>query len=187
MSGFIPEITTIVSVTVKDENLNEAINLMESSDVLNACFSDVYEDLKSRKEELEKLADPVALAISENLASHQSQVISTKHKVTGMMMNSVDITKDGDGQYLVGNTATTYDGFPYPLTIEFGRKGYTIFPVHAKALHFWTNGEEVFTKKAEIPPMPPDPFVQHSIDMTEEKLEEIISEYVGNVMSISTK
>jgi len=181
MSGFIPEITTTVKVNTRIEGLDAAIDLMESDEITNICFDDVIRDLKSKKSELETVSDDMALAVSESLQSHQEQIIGMKHKFTGMMMNSVDISKDGNAQYLVGNTAMSVDGFPYPLAIETGRR--EVFPVNAKWLRWWTgpyfSGDVVFAKKSKA--VDADPFVQPSIDLTMQNVEDIVNEFMSNL------
>ena len=179
---FIPEITTTVAVKIDTNSLDEGIDLMNGSDVLSSVFGDVLEHLESKKGELEKIQDPLALAVSENLSSHQSQIISMKHKKTGMMANSVDITHDGDGVYLVGNTASSVDGFPYPLAIEQGTKAHWIQPVTFYTLHWKEGGQDRFSKGHMVSGIKADPYVQYSIDMTESSVEGIVDQYINEIL-----
>lgn len=179
---FIPEITTTVAVKVDTKGLDESIDLINGSDVLSSCFGEVIEHLEGKKEELESLKDPLAHAISENLASHQSQIISMKHKKTGMMANSVDITHDGDGVYLVGNTASSVDGFPYPLAIEQGTKAHWIAPVTFHALHWIQGGVDRFSNGHMVSGIKADPYVDYSINMTESAVEAIIDQYINGTL-----
>lgn len=175
MSGFIPEITTTVSVHVNADSLNDGVSVINS----HGWFDEILTDLKVKKNQLEELADPVAETISRNLSEYQRQIISMKHYRTGMMANSVDVVKDGDGVYLVGNTATSVDGFPYPLAIETGRR--EVYPVNAKVLRWWDqSGEIVFSKHSKA--VSPDPYVQHSIDNTSEDVEQLITEYIDTIL-----
>ena len=155
---------------------------MESDDIMSQCFSDVTNRLRETQKELENVSDDMAYAISESLQSHQEQIISMKHKFSSMMANSVDITKDGNAQYLVGNTATSVDGFPYPLAIETGRR--EVFPVNAKMLRWWTgpnfSGDVVFAKHSSA--VAADPFVQPSIDLTMSNVEDIVNEFISNLL-----
>ena len=182
MSGFIPEITTTVTVQTKSTDLDKSIDLLKSDEITLTCFSDVIEHLENTKNQLDNVSDEMALAVSESLQSHQSQIISMKHRFTGMMMNSVDITKDGQAKYLVGNTATSVEGFPYPLAIETGRR--EVFPINAKMLRWWTgawfSGDVVFAKRSSS--VPADPFVQPSIDLTMGTVEEIINNFMNNLL-----
>ena len=176
MSGFIPEITTTVRVRVNADALEDGISQINT----HGWFDEIIEEMRSKKAELEDLQDPTALAISENLQSYQEQIISMKHYRTGMMANSVDISQDGDGIYLVGNTATSVDGFPYPLAIEQGSRDHFVAPVTFSALH-WIQGGDRFSRGHMVSGISADPFVQPSIDNTEQDVEEIIRNYFDNV------
>lgn len=175
MSGFIPEITTTVRVKVNTDDLDKAINITDKYGV----FDEVINTLKNTKEELEDLKNPVAESISNTLSEYQSQIISMKHYQTGMMANSVDVTQDGDGVYLVGNTATSVDGFPYPLSIENGRR--EVYPINAKYLRWWDNGGNIVFRKHSSA-VSADPFVQPSIDNTIGDVEEIINDYITQIL-----
>ena len=179
---FVPEITTTVAVEANTDAIDESINLINGSDVLSQCFGDIVEHLQSKKQELNEAKDPLALAVSENLSSHQSQIISMKHKKSGMMMNSVDIMHDGDGVYLVGNTASSVDGFPYPLAIEQGTKAHWVAPITFHALHWREGGEDRFSKGHMVSGIEADPYVEYSINMTESTVEGIVNEYINKIL-----
>ena len=183
MSGFIPEITTTVTVESNTKSLEESVDLMKSSEILSQCFTDVIDYLEQKKEESDNLIDPTALAVSEGLSAYQSAIIETKHKVTGMMMNSVDVEQDGEGQYLVGNTAMSVDGFPYPLAIETGSVGHWVAPVTFDALHWYDTKEEkdMFSKGHYVSGIKADPFVDYSIQNLEEAVDEIINPIIENI------
>lgn len=183
MTTFIPEITTTITVKSNTEPLQECINIIDGSDILSTCFTEVRDYIQSKKLETEQLIDPVAEATANSLSAYQSQIISMKHKVTGMMMNSVDVTHDGDGVYLVGNTASSVDGFPYPLAIEEGTRDHWVAPVTFNALH-WKDklsGEDRFSKGHMVSGIKPDPYVDYSIQNLEDKIEEILNPLVDNV------
>ena len=182
MTGFIPEITTIISVKVDTDAIDDSIDLMNGDPILSSCFGEVIDHLTAKKAELNKVADPVAYAVSENLQSHQSQIISIKHYKTGLMMNSVDITQDGDAQYLVGNTATSIDGFPYPLAIEKGSKSHWVAPKTFDALHWEDKDGEHWSKGHMVSGIKADPFVQPSIDMTNADVESIVDDYINKIL-----
>lgn len=185
MSGFIPEITTTITVTADTKPLTDCIDLMQGSEVMSQCFTDVIDMLQSKKDETEKLVDPTALAISESLSAYQSAIIKTKHYVTGMMVNSVDVMKDGDGVYLVGNTAMSVDGFPYPLAIEQGTSSHWIEPVTFDALH-WEDkktGKDMFSKGHYVSGIKADPFVDYSIQNLLDNIEDIINPTIQNTWS----
>lgn len=181
MSGFIPEITTTVKVNIDTSGLDEAIQTVNNDTILSQCFTDLTNLLQEKKEYAENLQDPAAELISDRLASWQETIISTKHMITGMMMNSVDITHDGDGQYLVGNTATSVDGFPYPLAIEQGTKAHWIAPVTYSALHWSDASGEHFSKGHMVSGITADPYVQYSIDNTLEDVEDLLRPFINEL------
>ena len=184
MSGFIPEITTVVKVNTKTNRIDKSLQLLQSDKASAYAFTDIIDWLKRDKQELEELSDVLAKNVSEKLKDHQRDIIKErKHIFSGMMYNSVDITKDGTAQYLVGNTATSVDGFPYPLAIETGRK--TVYPIEAKMLRWWTgpwfSGDVVFAKKSKA--VAADPFVEKSIDRTANDLEALVDNFLDKSLN----
>lgn len=159
MAGFIPDITTRISVDVQTNDLDNAIDLCNSDDILSEL--NIADELESMKEKIMAVKDPLGAAVADRLSYNQEMIISSKHYITGMMANSVDIMSDGD-DYLVGNTAMSYDGFPYPLAIETGRR--EVFPVDAKVLRWFDNGQPVFSMYNSS--VSADPFVDPSINDT---------------------
>ncbi len=183
MAGFIPQITTTITVEAHTEQLQQCLDLMAGSEVLSTCFTEVSDYLQTKKLETEKMIDPVAEATAGSLSAYQSQIISMKHKKTGMMMNSVDITHDGEGQYLVGNTAMSVDGFPYPLGIEEGTRDHWVAPVTFDALH-WKDkltGEDRFSKGHMVSGIKADPFVDYSIQNLADNIDGILNPMVNSI------
>lgn len=182
MSGFIPQITTRVSVIPHLESLDESLDIIDGSEILSECFTEIREHLVNVRSELDEVKDPTAEAVAQLLSSTQGQIIGMKHDFTGMMKNSVDVMKDGDGEYLVGNTATSVEGFPYPLAIETGRR--EVRPVEAKVLRWWTDpwfsGDVVFAKKSKS--VKADPFVDYSIDLAIGFVEETLDEHIAPIL-----
>lgn len=179
MTAFIPEITTRVNVKVHSQGIDEALQRVESDPLLGQC-SGLVENLQEKKLQLESLEQPVAYAIAQTLQSNQETIISTKHYMTGMMANSVEITGDGS-DYLVGNNAASIDGFPYPLAIETGRR--EVYPVEKKVLRWFEGGmggTPVFSKHSSA--VPADPFVQPSIDETMSMVEDIVNTTLQEVL-----
>ena len=175
---FIPEITTRVTTKVHTDSIDEAINKIESNPYLSKC-PNIIETLQNKKNQLEGLEEPVSRAVAERLSSNQETIISTKHYITGKMANSVDISQDGN-DYLVGNTAMSVDGFPYPLAIENGRRA--VFPVEKKVLRWFSGGiggTPIFSKYSG--PVAADPFVEPSINTTIEDIEEIVSNTIRGI------
>lgn len=176
---FIPEITTRVSVEVDLTGIDEALSIISSDAVLSEIPS-LSDELNERKTQLQNLQLPLAEAVSKGLKSNQEMIISSKHYVNGMMANSVDIMQDGT-DFLVGNTASSVDGFPYPLAIETGRR--EIYPINAKVLRWFEGGDfskPVFAKHASS--VDADPFVEPSIDDTMYDIEEIVDSIFDEVV-----
>lgn len=170
MTGFIPEITSRVSVTMNTEEIDNALEIIESDPILSEITS-LTDELQNAKNNINELQEPLVDAVAERLASNQEIIISTKHYITGMMANSVDIASDGQDR-LVGNTATSYTGFPYPLAIETGRRA--VYPVDAKVLRWFdggVGGKPIFSMYSRS--VAADPFVEPSVQNTLWDIDEI--------------
>ena len=175
MSGFIPELTTRVTVEVDTSDLDNAINIM-SGGILGD--TGIVEELESAKNKLEDIREPLAESVAKALSSNQENIISSKHYITGMMANSVDLTNDG-GDYLVGNTAMSVDGFPYPLAIEKGTRSHWIAPKTASVLHW--DGDK-FSKGHMVSGINPDPFVEPSISDTMYDIDKLLEDFIGDLI-----
>ena len=169
MSGFIPEITTRVSVKMETKELDEAISRVGSDPILSDILLDELEEIK---DEFMDLQEPLVDAVADRLSSNQETIISTKHYITGMMSNSVDISQDGEDR-LVGNTAMSPTGFPYPLAIEQGTSSHWVAPVTFDALHWSEGGTDYFSKGHTVSGIKADPFVEPSINLTMDDIDEI--------------
>ena len=176
---FIPEITTTWNVKVTDESLEKAISTFEDDKILSVAGTDVLNQLLKAKDDLESAGHEVAKSIGETQKSYQEQFIRMNQSVkTGMMLNSTEITEDGMGTVHIGNTASSVDGFPYPLSIEYGRG--PVYPVDKKVLRwFGDNGEPIFRKSAG--PAKAKPFVEPSQENTLEDVDKIVDEFMKNV------
>lgn len=172
---FIPDITTRVTVNVHSENIENAKARLESDPFLSQCSS-IGEWINEKEQQLKSLEQPVANAIAEQLKSNQEMIIAAKHVNTGMMAGSVEITQDGS-DVLVGNTATSVDGFPYPLAIETGRR--EVYPVEKSVLRWFEGGQPVFAKRSGA--VAPDPFVEPSINTTMGEVEGIVHKYMEGI------
>ena len=172
--AFIPELTTRVNVKADTMDLDNSIRLTSDIPALNKY-------LRNAKTRLEGLTDKVADKVSVTLSKYQQQIISMKHYKTGMMSNSVQVSIAGQGRRLVGNTAQSVDGFPYPLAIEKGTKSHMIRPVHYSALHWREGGKDYYSKGHMVDGISPDPFVEPSIRLTEQRVERIVGDYLKGV------
>lgn len=179
MSGFIPQITTRVSAELDTKELDDAIKLIESNPIAVQLYGDVKDYLLETKGKADISVDPLASTLSKRLQDNQYHRIKAYHRNTGMMANSVDITHESKGSYLVGNTATSYDGFPYPLAIETGRR--EVRPLNEDGWLRWWNkqGEIVFAKRSKA--VKGDPYVEDSISMTDRQVDKVVDSWFNAV------
>ena len=160
---FTPEITTRIHIEMDTDNIDQAINLCNSDEILSDL--PINELLEETKSELTELKEPLGDAVSERLQYNQSKIISSKHFKTGMMANSVDISRDGE-DWLVGDTASSVDGFPYPLAIDQGSKSHWVAPVTFSYLHWTDTDGHHFSKGHMVRGIDAEYFVDNSIDDT---------------------
>ena len=160
---FTPEITTRIHIDMNTDSIDQAINLCNSDEILSDLpISELLEEAKS---ELTDLKEPLGDAVSERVQYNQSKIISSKHFKTGMMANSVDISRDGD-DWLVGDTASSVNGFPYPLAIDQGSKSHWVAPVTFSYLHWTDTDGHHFSKGHMVRGIDAEYFVDNSIDDT---------------------
>lgn len=176
---FIPELTTRITVKTNIDELDDAINLLTNDEILGDIPS-LVGLVEDKKSQLQALQEPVGEAIAETLSSFQESIISSKHYKTGMMSNSSDISRDGS-DWLVGNTASSVDGFPYPLAIEKGTRDHWIAPVTFSALHWTDSTGEHWSKGHMVSGIEADPFVQASIDDTMDAIDYVIEDFLGGL------
>lgn len=170
---FEPELVTRVSAEIDTSEIDNALSIIKSSEILSQLGIDDL--LEESKNTLQDLKDPLANAVAERLSSNQEIIISTKHYITGLMSNSVDIFSDGD-DYIVGNTASSVTGFPYPLAIEKGTGSHWVAPVTYNVLHWVEDGEDKYSKGHMVSGIKADPFVQPSIDLTLADIDSIFND-----------
>ena len=70
----------------------------------------------------------------------------------------------------------------YAGYVEYGnnQKGPYIYPVHAKALHFFMNGKEIFAKKVRA--HGPIPFMEEAKQYTIKKIPSIIAKNIKEIL-----
>ena len=176
MAQFIPEITTRITVNIDTSELDDALNVIQSDEILSDLPS-LVDDLENCKSKLISFKEPIGSAVAEQLSTNQEDIISSKHYITGMMANSVDVMSDGD-DFLVGNTAESVDGFPYPLAIEKGTRSHWVEPNTFSALHWVDSSGEHFSKGHVVGGIIPDEFVEPSIEDTMYDIDEIFDEFL---------
>ena len=172
---FVPEITTRVSVEVDSSDIDEAINRI-SGGILGG--TSIVGELEAKKERLETIGKQLPDVIAADLRFNQENIISSKHFKSGMMAQSVDIESDGDDR-LVGNTASSVDGFPYPLAIEKGTRSHWVSPNTFSALHW--DGDK-FSKGHMVSGIKPDPFVEPSISDTMYDIDKFLEDFIGDLI-----
>lgn len=176
---FIPDLTTTWNVNIKSDDIDEAIETIQSSPILSVAGDDVLQRLTDAKSELEGLATPVAQALGETQKSYQEQFIQMNQSIqTGNMMESITLETEGEGVVHVGNTASSPEGFPYPLSVEYGRG--PVYPINKKVLRWFEGGNPVFRKSAG--PAKPRPFIEPSQSHTMSDVERIVDETLGNAL-----
>lgn len=151
MSEIIESIATTVSVDIRDDAIDEVLGKLE--DMPSGLVDDLINDLNEKKNELNVVADDLALKISERLAENESNIIIDRgHVVSGNMAGSVQVFPDGVGSRQVSSTARSDKGYPYPPVIEYGSIFY-----------------------------PGDPFIQDAIDQTDKEVQELVDEVVNEI------
>lgn len=149
--GVWDELDIGVEVELDTSDLDNAINIVGSSEYFADILSDELEQLK---EELNQNSDELAEQLAEKGKSLQQLAIGMNGAIaSGALRNSIEIESDGERKYLVGTTINHF----YPLVVEKGRGA--VVPVRAKVLHFFTkSGDEVFTRYSS--PFPGKPYVE---------------------------
>lgn len=178
MTGFIPDLQTRVTVNIHLEELDNAKALLESNPYLSQIPSFINW-INETENKLNAKKQPLTEAIAKRLQSNQEIIISIKHFITGEMAGNVEIMSDGS-DYIVGNTATSVDGFPYPLAIEKGRRA--VYPVEKKVLRWFEGGiggTPVYSKYSSA--VPADPFIEPSINQTLTDIEEIVNSQLQGI------
>ena len=152
MSEIIESIATTVSVDIRDDGIDEVLSKLEEMNS-TGLLDEVISDLNQKKNELNVVADDLALKISEKLAENESNIIIDRgHVVSGAMAGSVQVFPEGIGSRQVSSTARSDKGYPYPPVIEYGSIFY-----------------------------PGDPFVQDAIDQTDKEVQELVDEVVNEI------
>jgi hypothetical protein len=95
---------------------------------------------------------------------------------TGGLRGSINIHKNGSFSRMV-LAEKDYAGY-----VEYGnnQKGPYIYPIKAKALHFWINGREIFAKKVRS--HGPLPFMNDAKEYTIKKIPGILAKHLGKIL-----
>ncbi|AMK16320.1 hypothetical protein [Methanobrevibacter olleyae] len=172
--GAWPELDTEINVNVDTSDLDQLIDLINSSD-LSEVFAPATEIFTDLKKGIEDGSSKGAKELAERTKSLQELTIGLNGSIArGALLNSINVEETGDRSYLVG---TSIEHF-YPLTIEKGRGA--VVPVTKKFLHYYTlSGVEIFSKYSS--PTSPKPFVELAYQQVLGEAEDIIWRNIANV------
>jgi len=125
------------------------------------------------------------------------QVIQQKMADDGRSVKIIRSTRLSDNPEVVSPTQLRWfvisdfkaiNGFPVSIMIEEGRRAFTIVPVKAKALH-WVDedtGEDIFAKRANIPPFKPRKFIEKTIrerkKIIQQKVNEATERFIEDIL-----
>lgn len=165
MSSIIEELGTRITTNCNTDELEGYKGIFDSYDEV---IDRIVSKLKSDEVTITK-------EVAETLQNNQRIISQQRSFNTGEMANSIMIEEQGNTA-IVGATARGSNGFPYPLSIEFGRR--EVVPVRAKVLRWVTkDGMTVFSKYSSA--VTPMPFVEPSINETLYQVENIVSKVMN--------
>ena len=134
-------------------------------------FDDVYEPLYETLDNLKTGLDDgskegVEDIANRNLSFQEQYINEVCDNPSGMLASSIDVEEQDEYTYLIG----TMINHIYPMAVEYGRS--EVYPIRAKALAFYYDGELIFRKK--VGPAKPRPFVAPAFEKTNDVAEEIM-------------
>ncbi len=145
------------------------------------------------------VSEITALASRSNAApAHIARELNTAGRASGLaverLAKSLIPVKTGNAKALtrmepvqasasgvtvvIASTAQSANGFPYPIALEYGRRGFG--PTRRKVLHFVTGGKEVFTKRTG--PAKATPFMQPALDRSTAFIEKQFADAYERVL-----
>jgi len=179
MSDIIPETGTNVTVRTDSQGFDDLIEVIQSDEVLSQVLAPAIAQLEKDKQTLTDAGNNLANVVGERIKSYQEQFIGMNQSVvTGNMRDSIFVEPQGDGEVEVGATATTDDGFPYPVVVEKGSRPHKIEGNPLLAFNWPSEGVFVITRSVQHPGTIPNPFVEPSLDYMDRDLEEMIGSEV---------
>lgn len=166
--GIIDELGTRITTTIITDELESLKDVFDESNEFTLTIDSIVNKLKS-------LEPVVTEDVSNALKEQMESVLKAKDfkNKTGKLADSIEVEQTGNTAE-VGPTARSNLGFPYPMSIEFGRR--EVRPVNASVLRWIDNGMTVFSKYSRS--VAPDPFVDESIARTlldvEDRVKKVI-------------
>jgi HK97 gp10 family phage protein len=136
-------------------------------------FADELEGFSRRLREFERrVPDAVDRALETTARRVEGTASENAPMDTGRLQNSSFARREGQSRWVVGFSAE------YAKPVEFGSEPHIITPDTADALHFFVDGEEVFTTRVKHPGTPAQPFLrpalrEHGNDLTREMEREL--------------
>lgn len=164
--GAWPELDTDIEV---DLDLTELTDLINTNDPIFEPLKSIASDVKNAIETGSKRG---ALELAKKNISFQEEFINANcDNPSGMLATSIAYT-GSEYSYTTG----TRINHIYPMSVEYGRKGFG--PKRAKALAFYWDGELIFRKR--VGPAKPRPFVAPAYKKTDDLSEDLIVMEIGH-------
>jgi len=125
------------------------------------------------------LASALEKAVQE-VAEQGAQVARTEkeyqsHGGSGLEQATVAYKNSAFSQGIIANK-------PYASWVEYGNgpPGSRIYPIHAKALHFTINGQEVFAKSVKA--SAPKPFMSKAVSFVNRSGAQIVADHLNSFL-----
>ena len=125
------------------------------------------------------LASALEKALQE-VAEQGAQVARTEreyqsHSASGLESATVAYKNSAFNQGIIANK-------PYASWVEYGNgpPGSRIYPIHAKALHFTINGQEVFAKSVKA--SAPKPFMAKAVSFINRSGAQIVADSINDYL-----
>lgn len=163
------DLKTTITVEIDDSSLDEAIEFCNGFDFLEEV-SNIFTEIKNG---IKTGASDGVSELAEVNQSFQEMWISMNGSiVTGNLIGSIIINQESNLSYSI---------LPEPDYAWYVEKGRgEVRPVTKKVLHFYIDGQEIFTRYSS--PAKPRPFVEPAFNQTEDKAIEVIEEAIMNVI-----
>ena len=181
MSVVISETGTKVMVKADDSGLEAVKNAIESDPILSQVLAPAVQQIEKDKQLLKDGANNLAEATSEQIRSYQEEYIRANGSIdTSLMVDTIFVEPDGEASYLVGATALSEYGFPYPVVVDGGSDPHVI---EGNPYLFW-EGANHPVRSVMHPGTKPRPFVQPSLESAKSDMDSMFNvEIINNLGS----
>ena len=158
------ELDTEISVDVDTSDLDG----LQSLDDPYGIFDDIANYAVDLSEAVHNGSKRGVEEIAVRNRSFQQQIIAEVcDNPSGMLASSIQEEEGNNGYTFIVGTILNHI---YPMSVEYGRS--EVYPVRAKALAFYLNGELVFRKS--VGRAEPRPFVAPAYEKTDDIAEELM-------------